>query len=185
MSVEQSVTGVAGRYATALYELADEQKALDDVAGDLKNIRQMLAESPDLVRLVRSPVFSAEEQGSALDAILTRAGISPTVKNFVGVVVRNRRLFALSDMISGYLAILAAHRGEVTAEVTSAQPLNESHTSSLAAALRNVTGRDVQMDVKVDPELLGGLVVKVGSRMIDSSLRTKLNSLKIAMKEAG
>ena len=175
---------MAGRYATALFELAEAQGALDAVAADLRAIGKMLNESSDLTRLVRSPVFSAEEQGRAFAAVLDKAGAAPLVKNFVGLVIRNRRLFALADMIAGYTAILARHRGEMTADVTSAHPLNDAQVARLKASLKTATGKDVQIDTRVDASLLGGLVVKVGSRMIDSSLKTKLNSLQIAMKEA-
>jgi len=175
---------MAGRYATALFELADEQNALDAVAGDLGAIAGMLNESGDLVRLVRSPIFSADEQTRAFGAVLDKAGTSTLVKNFVGLIIRNRRLFALPDMISGYNAILARKRGEMMADVTSAHPLSGAQLDSLKASLKTATGKDVRVDTRVDASLLGGLVVKVGSRMIDSSLKTKLNSLQIAMKEA-
>ncbi len=184
MSSDHPVSGVAGRYATALFELAEAQNALDAVAADLGSIGTMLNESEDLTRLVRSPLFSADEQGRAFAAVLDKAGISGLVKNFVGLVIANRRLFALPDMIRSYNAILAEKRGEMTADVTSAHPLGDQQVESLKAALKSATGRDVRINTKVDAGLLGGLVVKVGSRMIDSSLRTKLNSLKIAMKEA-
>jgi F-type H+-transporting ATPase subunit delta len=184
VSSDHPVSGVAGRYATALFELAEAQGALDAVAGDLGRISSMLAASGDLTRLVRSPIYSAEDQGRAFAALLDKAGISGLVKNFVGLVIKNRRLFALPDMISAYSSILAHKRGEMTAQVTSAHALNDAQVESLKAALKSATGRDVRIDTKVDAGLLGGLIVKVGSRMIDSSLRTKLNSLKIAMKEA-
>lgn len=184
MSSDHPVSGVAGRYATALFELAEAQNALDAVAADLGSIGTMLNESEDLTRLVRSPLFSADEQGRAFAAVLDKAGISGLVKNFVGLVIANRRLFALPDMIRSYNAILAEKRGEMTADVTSAHPLGDRQVESLKAALKSATGRDVRINTKVDAGLLGGLIVKVGSRMIDSSLRTKLNSLKIAMKEA-
>ncbi|MEQ8266934.1 MAG: F0F1 ATP synthase subunit delta [Parvibaculum sp.] len=184
MSSDHPVSGVAGRYATAVFELADAQNALDAVAADLRGITAMLNESADLVRLVRSPIFSADEQTRAFGAVLDKAGASTLVKNFVGLVIRNRRLFALPDMISAYNSLLAQKRGEVTADVTSAHSLGDAQIESLKAALKSATGRDVLINTKVDATLLGGLVVKVGSRMIDSSLRTKLNSLKIAMKEA-
>lgn len=184
VSSDHPVSGVAGRYATALFELAEAQGALDAVASDLGRISSMLAASGDLTRLVRSPIYSAEDQGRAFAALLDKAGISGLVKNFVGLVIKNRRLFALPDMISAYSSILAHKRGEMTAQVTSAHALNDAQVESLKAALKSATGRDVRIDTKVDAGLLGGLIVKVGSRMIDSSLRTKLNSLKIAMKEA-
>jgi len=181
---EHLVSGMAGRYATALFELAESEGSLDAVAADLARIRALLEESDDLRRLVLSPVFSADEQGRALGAVLDRAGIKGLVANFVGLVVRNRRLFALSDMIAGFTGLLARKRGEMSADVTSAYPLSDAQLASLKSALKTATGRDVQINTRVDAGLLGGLVVKVGSRMIDSSLRTKLNSLKIAMKEA-
>jgi len=184
VSSDHPVSGVAGRYATALFELAEAQNALDAVAADLDGIRVMMNESEDLLRLVRSPIYSAEEQGRAFAAILDKAGASGLVKNFVGLVIKNRRLFVLPDMIRAYKEKLAVKRGEMTADVTSAHPLGQAQVESLKAALKVATGRDVHIDTKVDAALLGGLVVKVGSRMIDSSLRTKLNSLKIAMKEA-
>ncbi len=175
---------MAGRYATALFELAEAQNALDAVAADLAAIAAMLGASGDLTRLVKSPIFSADEQGRAFAAVLDKAGTSTLVKNFVGLVIRNRRLFALADMIAGYRAILARKRGEMTADVTSAHPLNDAQVEALKASLKTATGKDVQIDTSVDASLLGGLIVKVGSRMIDSSLKTKLNSLQIAMKEA-
>lgn len=184
VSSDHPVSGVAGRYATALFELAEAQGALDAVAGDLGRISSMLATSGDLTRLVRSPIYSAEDQGRAFATLLDKAGISGLVKNFVGLVIKNRRLFALPDMISAYSSILAHKRGEMTAQVTSAHALSDAQVENLKAALKSATGRDVRIDTQVDAGLLGGLVVKVGSRMIDSSLRTKLNSLKIAMKEA-
>ncbi len=184
VSSDHPVSGVAGRYATALFELAEAQGALDAVAGDLESIVKMLNESSDLTRLVRSPIFSAEEQSRAFGAVLDKAGVSGLVKNFVGLVIKNRRLFVLPGMIGAYTTLLAQKRGEMTADVLSAHPLQAAQIDSLKAALKAATGRDVRIVTKVDAALLGGLVVTVGSRMIDSSLRTKLNSLKIAMKEA-
>ena len=184
MSSEQPVTGVAGRYATALFELADSEGSLDAVASDLDAISRMLDESEDLRRLVLSPVFGAEEQGRAFGAVLEKAGISGLTAKFIGLVIKNRRLFALPGMISAFRQLLAAKRGEITASVASAHALSDAQIEGLKAALKSATGRDVNIDTSVDETLLGGLIVKVGSRMIDSSLRTKLNSLKIAMKEA-
>jgi F-type H+-transporting ATPase subunit delta len=177
------VAGAAGRYATALFDLAREGNALDAVAGDLSSFERMLSESTDLQRLVRSPVFSAEDQSRAVGAIVARTGASPLTSNFLGLIARNRRLFAVPEMIKGFRSLLARHRREVTAEVVSAHPLNAGQLAELKATLKSSVGQDVQLSANVDPSLLGGLVVKVGSRMIDSSLRTKLNNLKIAMKE--
>jgi F-type H+-transporting ATPase subunit delta len=178
------VSGVAGRYATALFELARETNAIDRVQSDLKFFDALIADNPDLMRLVRSPVFSAEEQEKALGAVLDKAGISGAAANFLRVVAGNRRLFAVREMIRGFNRLVAAHKGEVTAQVTVAEQLNDTRMNEIRAALREVTGKDVQVDVTVDPSIIGGLKVKLGSRMVDASLRTKLNSIKIAMKEA-
>lgn len=176
------VSGIAGRYATALFELAVEAKALDAVAADLDRLKAMLGESADLRRLVKSPVFGRDEQSHAIGAVVERAGFSDVVRRFVAVVARNRRLFVLEDMIRDFRALLARHRGEMVARVISASPLNPSQLAALKAALRDGMGREVSVDAAVDAGLLGGLVVKVGSRMIDGSVRTKLQNLKIAMK---
>jgi F-type H+-transporting ATPase subunit delta len=175
---------MAGRYATALFELALESKAVDQVKSELASFDAMVASSPDLTRLVRSPVFSADDQAKALSAVLDKAGIKGIAANFLRVVASNRRLFAARDMIRGFNALVAKHRGEVTAEVTVAEPLNDARMNEIRDALKQVTGKDVQVDVTVDPSIIGGLRVKVGSRMVDASLRTKLNSIKFAMKEA-
>lgn len=178
------VSGIAGRYASALYDLADEQKQLDEVADDLRSLRAMMAESEDLRRLVRSPVLKREEQARALAAVTERAGLSQLTRNFIGVVARHRRLFALSGMIEGYLRILADRRGEVAARVSTARPLSEAQRTALTDALREVVGGKVTVDLDVDPSLLGGLIVQVGSRMFDSSLRSKLQRMQLAMKGA-
>ena len=178
------VSGMAGRYATALFELARETNALDQVQTDLAAFETLVASSPELRRLLRSPVFGADEQARALDAVLDRAGISGVARNFLRVVAANRRLFAALQIIRGYKALVARHKGEVTAEVTVAQPLNDARLNEIRDALRQVTGKDVKVNVDVDPSIIGGLKVKLGSRMVDASLRTKLNTIKFAMKEA-
>lgn len=178
-------SGVAGRYATALFELALEQKALEQVAGDLNRFGEALDAFDELVRLVKSPVFTAEEQGRALAAILEQLKIDGLTKNFLLLVAKNRRLFATPDMIRAFRAMLARHRGEMSASVTAATKLTESQVTALKQALQAALGQEVMLEERVDPGLLGGLVVKVGSRMVDTSLRTKLNSLKVAMKEVG
>ena len=178
------VSGMASRYATALFELANESKATDQVQADLKAFAAMVAASPELMRLVRSPVFSADEQARALDAVLDKAGISGLAKNLLRVVAANRRLFAVDQIIRGFNALVAQHKGEVTAQVTVAAPLSDARMAEIKDALKGVTGKDVQVDVTVDPSIIGGLKVKLGSRMVDASLRTKLNSIKFAMKEA-
>jgi F-type H+-transporting ATPase subunit delta len=177
-------SGMAGRYATALFELALEQKSIDAVKRDLDRFDAMLADSDDLRRLVRSPVFSVEEQGKALSAILQRAGIGGIAANFLSLVTRNRRLFAVAQMIKAYRVLVARHKGEMSAQVTVAEALSDANLAALKDALKAVTKQDVQVDMNVDPAIIGGLVVRVGSRMVDSSLRTKLNAIKFAMKEA-
>jgi F-type H+-transporting ATPase subunit delta len=178
-------SGVPGRYATALFELALEENALEKVEQDLNRFNQALDAVEDLRRLVRSPVFSADEQKRAMAAILEKMQIEGLTANFMKLIARNRRLFAASDMIKAFRLLLARHRGQTSAEVTSAVPLGEGQVRALQAALKAALHKDVQLDQKVDATLLGGIVVKVGSRMVDSSLRTKLNSLKHAMKEVG
>ena len=182
---DPSVSGVSGRYATALFELARDQKSIDAVKADLDKFDAMLGESADLKRLVRSPVFAADAQLKALSAVLDKAGISGVAANFLKVLTNNRRLFAVSDVIRAFGALVARFKGEASAEVTVAEPLSDKNLDALKAALKQVSGKDVTLNVKVDPSIIGGLVVKLGSRMVDSSLRTKLNSIKHAMKEAG
>jgi len=179
------IAGMAGRYATALFDLALESKKLAPVEKDLNRFEKMLDSGADLRRLVESPVFSAEDQSRALEAILKQAGIKGVCANFLGLVAANRRLFAVRDIIRAFRALTARHRGEVTAEVTTASALTPAQTKRLAAVLKSSIGSDVQIDTKLDPSLLGGLVVKVGSRMVDNSLKTKLDNLKLAMKEVG
>lgn len=176
---------MAGRYASALFELALESKAIDQVRKDLDSFDQLVAGSADLNRLVRSPVFGADEQEKALSAVLAKAGIKGLAANFLLVIARNRRLFAARDMIRAYRTLVAHHKGEVTAEVTVAEKLSDANLDALKSAIKNVTGgKDIDFNVNVDPAIIGGLIVKVGSRMVDTSLRTKLNGIKIAMKEA-
>jgi F-type H+-transporting ATPase subunit delta len=179
------ISGMAGRYGNALFELALENKAVDAVKADLDRFDAMIADSSDLNRLVRSPVFDADSQLRALAAILDKAGIKGLAANFLRVITTNRRLFAVRDMIRAYRVLAARHKGEVTAEVTVAEPLSDKNLDALRDALKSVTGgKEIDFDVKVEPAIIGGLIVKVGSRMVDSSLRTKLNAIKIAMKEA-
>jgi F-type H+-transporting ATPase subunit delta len=178
------MAGLAARYAVALYALADERKALDSVAGDLKSLRGLIDDSPDFRRVIRSPVLERGEQGKAVIAIAERAKLNKLTANFLGLLARNRRLFALPTMISGYLAILAARRGEVTAEIVAAQELSPAQRKAIDARLRKAVGGKVAIDIRVDPSLLGGLVVKVGSRMVDASLKNKLARLELAMKGA-
>ena len=182
---DPSVSGVSGRYATALFELARDEKSVDAVKADLDRFDALLGDSADLKRLVRSPVFSADTQLKALIAVLDKAGITGTAANFLKVLTRNRRLFAITDVIRAFRALVAKFKGEASADVTVAERLSDRNLDALKTALKSVTGKDVALNVKVDPSIIGGLVVKLGSRMVDSSLRTKLNSIKHAMKEAG
>jgi F-type H+-transporting ATPase subunit delta len=179
------VSGIAERYAGSLYELAAQSNSVEAVEADLGRFEALLSESDDLSRMIKSPVFSAEEQFKAVAAIADKSGISGLVGNFLRVVAQNRRLFAVPAMIKAFRNIAAAARGEVSAEVATAHPLTASQEAELKAALKGVTGKDVAIAATVDPSLLGGLVVKIGSRQIDTSLRTKLNSLKLALKEVG
>ncbi len=177
---------MAGRYAGALFELALETKSVDAVKTDLEKFDAIIAANPDLMRLVRSPVFGADEQTKALSAVLERAGIAGLAAKFLKVIAGNRRLFAVGDMIRAFRKLVARYKGEVTAEITVAEKLGDKHLDALKSALKSVTGgKSVDLEVKVDPAIIGGLVVKLGSRMVDSSLRTKLNAIKHAMKEAG
>jgi F-type H+-transporting ATPase subunit delta len=182
---DTTVSGMAGRYARALFELALDAKSVDAVKADLDRFDAMIADSPDLTRLVRSPVFGAEERSGALAAVLAKAGIGGLAANFIKFVAANRRLFALRDMIRDFRKLVAHWKGEVSAQVTVAEKLSDRHLEALKSALKQVTsGKAVDLDVKVDPAIIGGLIVKLGSRMVDSSLRTKLNAIKHAMKEA-
>ena len=185
MATEASVIGgIAARYAAALYELADDARALDAVAGDLTALRELIAESADLEKLVRSPVIDREAKARAMEAILEAAGAGDLVRRFIGVVACNNRLFALPAMIEGYLAELARRRGEVTAEVVSARTLSEDQLARLTETLQARVGGRVSVAARTDADLIGGLVVRIGSRMIDASLKSKLERLQYAMKGA-
>ncbi len=180
------VSGVAGRYASALYALASEQRQTPEVAAALATLQRMIDESADLRRLVRSPVFSSADQAKALNAVMEKAGIFGITANFVRLVAAKRRLFALSDMIRDYNKLYDSARGLTRAEVTSAAPLSDAQVAQLKEQLRGkAAGQDVELAVKVDPAIIGGLIVKLGSRMVDGSLRTKLNAIRTAMKEVG
>jgi F-type H+-transporting ATPase subunit delta len=176
---------MAGRYASALFELVLESNATDAVKAELEKFDELVAGNADLNRLVCSPVFGVDEQLKALSAILDKAGIKGLAANFLRVIATNRRLFAVRGMIRGYRALVARHKGEITAQVTVAEKLSDKNLDALKGALKTVTGgKDIDFDVMIDPTIIGGLIVKVGSRMVDTSLRTKLNSIKLAMKEA-
>ena len=184
-SDEAAGSGLAGRYASALFELAGEQKALDQVAGELSALKRVIAESEDMRRFIRSPLYGREDQTRVMAAILDKASAGDLTRRFVMVVAHNRRLFALPRMIDAFLAELAHRRGEVTAQVMAAYDLSEIQKDALLTALRQAIGSKVKMDLKIDKGLIGGLVIKVGSRMIDTSLRSKLQRLELAMKGSG
>ncbi len=186
MAAETSLTSaLAGRYARALFELAYEGKALDAVAADLDRIAAMIEESTEFRRLIRSPVLKRADQGRAANAVLEAAGVGELARQIVGLLAEKRRLFALSDIIRAYRARLSRHRGEVGAVASSARPLTEAQIAALKKSLAGAIGQEVTLTTEVDEGLIGGLVVRVGSRMFDSSLRTRLANLKTAMKGVG
>ncbi len=178
-------TGLAGRYTSALFELAKAEGILDRVAEDLDSLHAMIEVSEGLHRLIHSPVLSREEQGRAMDALMEKAETSDLTRRFIGVVAQNRRLFVLPGIIKDYTRRLAAYRGETSAEVISAAPLSDKQMEAIGASLKKTVGTDVTIEAKVDAALLGGLIVRVGSRMVDSTLRTKLQHLRLAMKGVG
>jgi F-type H+-transporting ATPase subunit delta len=181
-SDDPMMASMPGRYAAALFELAKDQQQLEQVESDLASLQTMLDSSADLRRLVLSPVISAADQAKGLGAVLDKAGISGLTANFVKLIAKNRRLFAARDMMKAFRALVARERGEVSADVATAHALTPEQMQLLSDTLRTSIGKNVRIDTRVDPNLLGGLVVKIGSRMIDSSLRTKLNNLKVVMK---
>ncbi len=182
MASEKAEGGLAGRYANALFELAQDQKAIDAVSTDLASLRRAMETSPDLTRLMRSPVFSAADHARALKAILAKMGANALTEKFVLLLAEKRRLFVLTQIIAAYERLVARSRGETEAEITAARALNDAEITELKAVLKSKLGKEPRLHTKIDPALLGGLVVKVGSRMIDSSLRTKLDGLRVAMK---
>lgn len=178
------VSGVAGRYALALFELARDEGVLDQVSGDLDSFDRMVEDSDDLARLIRSPVFTSEQQIAAIETIMSRAGIRGLTANLVRLLASKRRLFVLPEMARGYRALVAQSKGIVPAEIRLAEQPSAAVMDEIKSALRDLAGSEVDVSVKIDPSLIGGVVVKVGSRMVDASLKTKLNSIRIAMKEA-
>ena len=181
--VETSMSGVAGRYGAALFELANESGTADAVSGDLKRFAAFIEESPDLKRLVTSPVFTADQQKAAVGAVLDRAGIGGIVANFIRLVAQKRRLFVLPAMIRAYETLLARKQGIVPAEVTVAEAMPDQLLADLKSALAKTAGSEVSLAVKVNPDIIGGMIVKLGHRMFDASLKTKLNALRVAMRE--
>lgn len=173
---------LAGRYAIALFELAREEKQIDAVAASLAALRQALGESADLKALVGSPLIGRDDKVRAIAAVADAMQLDPLTRNLLGVLARNRRLSQLAGVIRAFNMLTARYRGEVTAEVTSARPLNDSQVSAIRHHLRSRMGRDIAIDLQTDPAILGGLVVKIGSQLIDNSIRTKLSTLAHAMK---
>jgi F-type H+-transporting ATPase subunit delta len=173
---------LAGRYAIALFELAYEQKKLDAVGADLAAVKRALAESDALAALTTSPLIGRDEARRAVAAAAAAMDLDPITANFLGVLAGNRRLAQLEGVIRAFNTLAARHRGEINAEVTSAHPLDDDQVDAIRNNLRTRYGSDIAVDLQVDPAILGGLVVKIGSRMIDGSIRTKLNTLAQAMK---
>ncbi len=176
--------GLAGRYALAVFELAQEERAVEAVAGDFATLKQLMAENPELTRLIRAPVFSREEQAAGMNGVLHRMEAASLTRRFILLLASKRRLFALPDIIRAYGALVAKQKGEMSAQVTSARALSDDETAELKSILRSKLSKEVKLDSRVDPSLLGGLIVQVGSQMIDSSLRTKLNGFRAAMRGA-
>ena len=182
MADEAHNSGIAGRYATAIFDLATDMKSVDTVATDFAALKRMIASSADLGRLVRAPIFGRDEQKKGMKALLTQMGATPLTIQFILLLAAKRRLFILANIIAAFDAMVARQRGEMRAEVTSARTLRDSEIEELKRVLKDKLKRDPQIETHVDPTLLGGLIVKVGSRMIDSSLRTKLNGMRAAMR---
>lgn len=179
------ISGLPARYASALFDLADDANAIDGVSADLDGLSALINDSDDFMRFIKSPVLSREDQAKGIAAIASQAGLNAITQKFLGLVASNRRLFALPDMIRAFQALLAARRGLVTADVTAATELTDAQSQSLSESLKAAVGTSVTMTTKVDPSLLGGLIVRVGSRMVDSSLKSKLQRLKLSMKGVG
>jgi F-type H+-transporting ATPase subunit delta len=178
-------SGLSSRYATALFDLAETSNALDKVASDLAVVQGMVDESDELRQAMHSPIARREDQADAVTALAERVGLGDLVRNFLGVLARNRRLFALPHVIEAFNAMLAARRGEATAEVISALPLNDEQLAAVKDSVSRYAGKAVQLRASVDPSLVGGLVVRIGSRMVDASLKTRLQQLELAMRGVG
>lgn len=182
---ETMVFGVAERYATALFELASETGELEIVEADIARFETLRHESADLRRLMKSLVFSTGDQLRAISAVIEAASLGQTTGNFIKLVAANNRLLALPDMFRRFRQLVADQRGEITAGIVSAIPLSDGQLADIKRALADISGKSIHVELNVDPSLIGGLVVKLGSRMIDTSLKTKLDALKIALKEVG
>lgn len=178
-------SGIAGRYATAVFELAREAKGLTALEKDVEALDAALAASADLRTVISSPVYTRDDQGRAIAAIAAKMGLSQVLTGTLGLMAQNRRLFVLPQLLSALRDMIAAEKGEVTAEVWSAQPLTAAQSKDLAASLKKTVGKTVKLKAAVDDSLIGGLIVKVGSKMIDTSIRSKLAQLQNVMKEVG
>ncbi len=186
MSESASIsTGIAGRYATAVFELAKDGNALDALEGDISTLSAAISESADFRSLINSPVYSRQAQGDAIAAIADKMGLSGTMANTLKLMASKRRLFVLPQLMAGLRDLIDEEKGEVTADVSAATALTDEQKSTLAATLKNTVGKDVNMNITVDESLIGGLIVKVGSKMIDTSIRSKLAALQNTMKEVG
>jgi F-type H+-transporting ATPase subunit delta len=186
VAAEQSISsGFAARYATALFELAKETNAVSSVLADLGRFDDLVAANPDMTRFVMSPIFSADEQLRALEPILAKIEVAGLAQKFLLLVASKRRLFAVRQMVKAFRALVDKDRGVTRATVTLAETPSTKALETIKAALRDVAGAAAEIDLKVDPEIIGGLVVQIGSKMVDSSLRTKLNGIRTAMKEVG
>ena len=188
MSNSASFTsGISGRYATALFELAKSEGQLDTVGADLDQLESALVDSADLGALISSPVYSREEQAAGIKAVAAKMGLSPLVANTLGLMATKRRLFVLPALIKSVKGLIADDKGEVTAEVTAAKALTDAQADALAKSLAETVGKgkSIVINTTVDESLIGGLIVQVGSRMIDTSIRSKLANLQNAMKEVG
>jgi|TARA_B110000438_G_C15791798_1_gene641025 F-type H+-transporting ATPase subunit delta len=178
-------TGLTGRYATAIFQLANADNQLDKVAKDFLRLDGMIRSSKDLERLIHSPIMSRKDQGRALTEILNKAGMCELTQSFVGTIAENRRLYLISEMITSYNTLLADHLGEATAEIVTAMTLTDKQIKQISISLKKAIGSNVAIKAKVDESVLGGLIIKIGSKMVDGSLRTKLQQLRFSMKGIG
>lgn len=184
MADDSKATDVGTRYAQALFDLAKDEKQVAAVEKDFRSIKAMIAGAPDLRALLASPKFSAEDKGRGLAAVAAKAKFNATTQKFLGLLAANGRANALSSVITSFEALAAAERGAVSAQVTTAVPLSPAQAKGVAAALRQALGKDPEIETRVDPAILGGIKVKVGSRLFDASLKSKLDQLKFALKRA-
>ena len=183
MSSAATLSGASGRYASAIFDLAKSSGSLDAVSSEFETLGDVLRDSPDLADVISSPAYSRDQQGSVIGAVADKVGVSDLTRKFLGLMAQKGRLALLPDAMQGFSTLLADHRGEVAAEVISAKPLSDMQREALAKNLKSSFGKDVKIDASVDPPLLGGLIVKVGSKMVDASLKSKLERLELAMKE--